>query len=445
MNKRKSLLLTTLIILLFAGMYVLLSVASRKALLDFGAILGKSNYRMLINNIIIGLILAVVPYELIYARISRWFSELFEEKNVEKIHIFASAILIIINVILGVFACVVRHNTPFYMGSTNRKFQYVMLLFICLCIGIIISCRKIKNRPVRCIIRSFATALNAFLMLYITRNMAQAIIIVLSMTVFILVYDGIICKGLNWKEVVATVLVGIAGTVAGLLAKKYYYLVEPDSLEKMLVSIDKVDLYLGFGCFILFIAIAVSMVMVLGFSSKSMANNSSVRSGFLMGAASLFACSFVYIFLTTFDIIPYVDVETQFITSRVYVVALILILRCFIIIPVPKKEEKTSFIDRVLNSKSEDDDDDDFDWIADKIEHLMKKQNTIIEYICVLDLQIKELINESCEDEKTKREKLSEIENARIALKEEGFPMDMNELVAKFKELSEKYRDKKIK
>lgn len=423
-------------------MYVLLSIASRKALLDFGAILGKSNYRMLINNLIIGLILAVIPYELIYARLSGWFSELFEEKNVEKIHIFASAILIIINVILGVFACVVRHNSPFYMGSTNRKFQYVMLLFICLCIGIIISCRKIE-RPVRCIIRSFATALNAFLMLYITRNMAQAIIIVLSMTVFIFVYDGIICKSLNWKEIVATVLVGIAGTVAGLLAKGYHYLVEPDSLEKLLVSIDKVDLYLGFGCFILFIAIAVSMVMVLGFSSKSMANNSPVRSGFLIGAASLFACTFVYIFLTTFDIIPYV--ETQFITSRVYVVALILILRCFIIIPVPKKEEKTSFIDRVLNSKSEDDDDDDFDWIADKIEHLMKKQNTIIEYICVLDLQIKELINESCEDEKVKRVKLREIEDARIALKEEGFPMDMNELVAKFKELSEKYRDKKIK
>lgn len=441
MNKRKSLLLTTLIIVGFATMYTLLSIASRKALLDFGAILGKSNYRMVINNLIIGLILAVIPYELIYARITGWFSELFEEKNVEKIHIFASAILIIINVILGAFACVVRHNSPFYMGSTNRKFQYVMLLFICLCIGIIISCRKIENRPLRCIIRSFATAINAFMMLYITRNMAQAIVMVLSMTVFILVYDGIICKGLNWKEVVATILVGIAGTVAGLLAKKYYYLVEPDSLEKLLVSIDKVDLYLGFGCFILFIAIAVSMVMVLGFSSKFMANNSPVRGGFLMGAASLFACSFVYIFLTTFDIIPYV--ETQFITSRVYVVSLILILRCFIIIPVPEKEEKTSFIDRVLNSKTEDDDDDDFDWIADKIEHLMKKQNTIIEYICVLDLQIKELINESCEDEKVKRVKLREIEDARMALKEEGFPMDMNELVAKFKELSEKYRDKK--
>lgn len=443
MNKRKSLLLTTLIIVGFATMYTLLSIASRKALLDFGAILGKS--RMLINNLIIGLILAVIPYELIYARITGWFSELFEEKDAEKLHIWASVILIIINVILGVFACVVRHNTPFYMGSTNRKFQYVMLLFICLCIGIIISCRKIENRPVRCIIRSFATALNAFLMIYITRNrnMAQAIIIVFSMTVFILVYDGIICKRLNWKEVVATVLVGITGTVAGLLAKKYYYLVEPDSLEKLLVSFDKVDLYLGFGGYILFIAIAVSMVMVLGFSSKSMANNSPVRSGFLMGAASLFACTFVYIFLTTFDIIPYV--ETQFITSRVYVVALILILRCFIIIPVPEKEEKTSFIDRVLNSKSEDDDDDDFDWIADKIEYLMKNQNTIIEYVCVLDLKIQELINESCEDEKVKRAKLREIEDARVALKEEGVPMDMNELVAKFNEISEKYRDRKIK
>lgn len=358
MNKRKSLLLITLIIVFFSGMYVLLSIASRKALLDFGAILGKSNYRMLINNLIIGLILAVIPYELIYARITGWFSELFEGKDAEKIHILASVSLTIINVIFAVFACVVRHNSPFYMGSTNRKFQYVMLLFICLCIGIIISCRKIE-RPVRCIIRSFATAINAFLMLYITRNMAQAIVMVLSMTVFILVYDGIICKRLNWKEVVATVLVGTAGTVAGILAKEYHYLVEPDSLGKMLVSIEKVDLYLGFGCFILFIAIAVSMVMVLGFSSKSMAKNSPVRGGFLMGAASLFACSFVYTFLSTYDILPYV--ETQFITNRVYVVALVLILRCFIVIPVSEKENDHSFIDRVLNSKSEDDEDDDFD------------------------------------------------------------------------------------
>ena len=359
MNKRKSLLLITLIIVFFASMYALLSIASRKALLDFGAILGKSNYRMLINNIIIGVILAVIPYELIYARISGWFSELVEEKDAEKLHIWASVILIIINIILSVFACVVRHNSPFYMGSTNRKFQYVMLLFICLCIGIIISCRKIGNRPVRCIIRSFATALNAFLMIYITRNMAHAIIIVLSMTVFILLYDGIICKRLNWKEVVATVLVGTAGTVAGILAKEYHYLVEPDSLGKMLVSIEKVDLYLGFGCFILFIAIAVSMVMILGFSSKSMAKNSPVRGGFLMGAASLFACSFVYTFLSIYDILPYV--ETQFITSRGFVIGFVWIVRCFIIIPVPEKEEKPSFIDRVLNSKSEDDEDDDFD------------------------------------------------------------------------------------
>lgn len=440
MNKRKSLLLITLIIVFFAGMYVLLSIASRKALLDFGAILGKSNYRMLINNLIIGLILAVIPYELIYARISVWFRGLFEEKEAEKVHIWGS-VMISINLLLGVLACVVRHHNPFYMESVNRKFQYVMLLFICLCIGIIISCRKIENRPVRCIIRSFATALNAFLMIYITRNMAHAIIIVLSMTVFILLYDGIICKRLNWKEVVATVLVGTAGTVAGIHAKEYHYLVEPDSLGKMLVSIEKVDLYLGFGCFILFIAIAVSMVMVLGFSSKSMAKKSPVRGGFLMGAASLFACSFVYIFLTTFDILPYV--ETQFITNRVYVVALVLILRCFIVIQVSEKENNHSFIDRVLNSKSEDDEDDDFDWIANKIEHLMKKQNTIIQYICVIDLQIKELINESCEDEKVKRAKLREIEDTRIALKEEGVPMDMNELVAKFKEISEKYGDKK--
>ena len=66
MNKRKSLLLITLIIVFFAGMYALLSIASRKALLDFGAILGKSNYRMLINNLIIGTPIDEVSQKLEY-------------------------------------------------------------------------------------------------------------------------------------------------------------------------------------------------------------------------------------------------------------------------------------------------------------------------------------------------------------------------------------------
>lgn len=433
--KGKAMVSIFLISMFFIGMYAILSITNHRAFIADGVIWKEYSLKGFANNIILGLLIALLPYELICSKISVWFCELFDDEEKKKVNIWASIILVSINIALGIFGCVVKHRTPYYLESSNRHFQYVMLFFICLCIGIIICSRRIEDKAVRFAIRTVTTVFNGFLVLYISKTMGQTIIFMIAMTGFIIVYDVIMGKKLNWKEVVATSLVGIVGTICGLLARGYHNLEELGALSRMLYSFDKVDCFLGTGYYILFIFIAVSMVAVMIFSIKTMSRVNSVRTGFLTGACALYICTFVYIFLTSFNILP--CAEIQLITNRIHIVAFVLIIRCFIIIPIPKKEKIPSFIERVINSKS-DEEDEEFDWIAGKIEQIMRRQNTTIEYLCVLDLKIQELINESCEDEKTKMAKLREIEDARTALKEEGVPMNMSELVEKFNKLSQK-------
>ena len=421
--KRRALLFILLITILFAGMYAILSIATHKMwIAEIGYIWKKYSLKGLITNLAVGLLVALVPYELIYSKISGYKI---------KPHKLA-VVLLVINVLMGVLGCFVRRDT-FYMESYNRRFQYIMIFFACLCMGIFIVSGKIENLVSRSSIRTIATVLNTFLAFFYSRNIGQAVIFLIAMTAVVIVYDGVIEKKHNLIEILIASLVGISGTVWAVVASHNSNPV--DAILKMLYSIEKVDIYLGTGWYLLFILMAVTMIAVFVFVIKAMTKVSSVRAGFLMGAAALYVGAFVYVFLSGFDILSPATIE--FVINRLYIVSFVLIIRCLVVIDVPKSEKNPSFIERVINSKS-DEEDEEFDWIADKIEQLMRKQNTIIEYICVLDLKIEELFNLSCDDEESKKAKLREISDARAQLKAEGVPMNMGELVAKFNKISQK-------
>lgn len=431
--KNKALLLSALITVCFVSMYAMLTISSRMAFLDVGAYLLplKQTYFNIATYFVIALLIAFLPYELLYIKISRKFSDLYFGKETNK-PLWVSVIFILINVVLGIFGCVVRSKNGFHMNATNVKFQYVILIFMCLCIWINICSCSVDNRIFRIVIRSFANIYNSFLVYFFTRDVGQAIIVMVAITSFIIVYDNVLDKKTNWKEILATIGIGVAAIVSGIFVIGLHNSENLSALSKILLSpFELVDIELGFGYLVLFVLMVVGTAMLLIFSIKAMAKISHIRTGFLIAVTTMYICSFVYSFLAMFEIVPYCEV--QIIQNRIHIVIWLLTLRTFIFFPVPTKNKESLFTDRALKDDSAED--SDIDWIVDKLETVIRKQNLLIEYIAVLDLKVEELFCESCDN---KEEKLKEISETRHRLIENNVPMNIGELAAKLEGIQQK-------
>ena len=424
--RSKAIILSVLIAILFMGLYELQAFSYYKALIADGMEVEYGHYRFL-NNLITGVLIAFVPYELIFYKTSRWYSDWFGKDKNKKIF-WVSTSLLIVNIVLGVFGCFTRVRSHYSWITPGIHFQYAMFFFACLCTGIIISTKEVENKITKSVIRCLSILFNAFLMYFYSGVMGQGIIALIAFCITAIVYDYM-TNQFSWKETIVTGLVGIAGTTVGLLLKDYHTYEELTQFGKNIFSFNRVDLYMGTGYFILYIFLAVAMVAALVFSIRMMKNVSKIRTGLLIGATALYLCTFVYIFLSMFEIIP--CCEIQFITNRIHVVAFVLVLRTFVVIPTPKYEEKPSFVERLISQEGEYD--EDVDFIMEQIDGLRDRQNLILKYLMSIDNRLERLeLSENSEDyEKLK----AEIEEDRATLEKNNIPLNKKEFCAQLKEI----------
>lgn len=430
--KRKALLFCVTLTMLFAGMYAILSVASHRAFIEYGLSWKKYSLQGLVNNLVVGLCIAFLPYEHIYAKVARWFCK--KENSSNKPQTIGSLILLIVNILLGIITCFIRNRQLNYFESSRFYFEYAMLFFICLCVCIVICSKDINNKVIRCSIRSLSVLYNSFLIFFISKTMGQGIIVAVAMSALIVVYDIVLDKKLNWKEVLVTLAVGIGAISVGLLAKDYHNLEKLNALSRNLFSFNKVDMFLGTGYNLLFVFLAVSTVAVLGFAIKVMSRKNTIRTGFLLGATVLYISAFVYIFLSSFEIIP--CAEIQLITNRIHIIVYTIIIRCFIIIPAPRHQE---IIKRGHDSDFDSDKKDNMEWVMDQIEDLVNKQTLILNYLIGITIKLEEL---SLDKNNEKYEALkAEIENEKENLKKNNIPMDKQQFYEQLKDVFEKKKE----
>lgn len=428
--RSKALILVVLLSIFFIVMYELQALSYYKALVADGALDVKFGHQRLFNNLITGFLIAFLPYELLFCKTSRWYRDWYGEENKKK-NFWTSVSFLILNVFLGVLGCFVRAGNDYSWGTPGIHIQYVMLLFVCFSMGIIISTREIENKIIKSVIRCLSIIFNAFLMYYYSGVMGQAIITLIALCATAIVYDYM-TNQFSWKETIVTGLVGIVGTTVGLLLKDYHTYEELTQFGKNIFSFKRVDLYMGTGYFILYIFLAVAMAATLVFAIRMMKNVSKIRTGLLIGATALYMCAFVYIFLSMFGIVP--CSEIQMFTNRIHVVALVLVLRTFVVIPTPKYEEKPSFVERLISQAGEYD--EDVDFIMEQIDGLRDRQNLILKYLMSIDNRLERLeLSENSEDyEKLK----AEIEEDRATLEKNNIPLNKKEFCAQLKEIYDK-------
>ena len=429
----KALIFCAVITVLFIGLYEILHYSYYKALIADGYIAAEFSNLRLVHNLIVGVLIAFLPYELIISKIkNNWFGS--ENKK----GLWLSIIMLVATVVLGIWGCVERMRSHYSWGTPTIHFQYVMLFFMSLCIGTIIVSASLENRIVKTIIRCIAIILNAFLMFFFSGFMGQGIIALVAMVVFSIVYDCI-AKKFSWKETIVTFIVGIGGTVIGLNLKEYYiYKDYIPSFSENIFRFDFVDIYMGTPFFLLYIVMSVSLVAILVWAIKMMKEISKVRAGLLLAATVLYVCCFVYVFLAQFEILP--CAEIQF-TNRIFVAVFVLVLRFFIIIPIPKIENE-SFVERLLKKEGMEEP-DEIDWLMDEVKLLVNNQTLILQYLMVIDHRLNKLEIIEKKDSEEYEALKSQLEEDFESLKKNEVPLDMETFIKKVKEGYEKRNNRK--
>lgn len=431
----KALVFCAVITVLFIGLYEILHYSYYKALIADGYIAAEFSNLRLVHNLIVGVLIAFLPYELIFSKIkNNWFGS----ENKKKL--WPSIIMLVASAVLGIWGCVVRMRSHYSWGTPTIHFQYLMLFFMSLCVGTLIISASLENRIVKTIIRSFAIVLNAFLMFFFSGFMGQGIIALVAMVVFGIVYDCI-TKKFSWKEAVVTGIVGIGGTAVGLSLKEYYtYKDYIPSFSENIFRFDFADIYMGTPFFLLYIVMSVSLVAILVWAIKMMKETSTVRAGLLLAATVLYICCFVYVFLAQFGILP--CAEIQLITNRIFVTAFVLVIRTFIIIPTPKIIENESFVERLLKKEGMEEP-DEIDWLMDEVKLLVNNQTLILQYLMVIDHRLNKLEIIEKKDSEEYEALKTQLEEDFETLKKNEVPLDMETFIKKVKEGYEKRNNRK--
>ena len=431
---RKALLFSGLISVLYIGMYAVLLCAECNMIeMDGGYVFPAKNIAMsILDKVIIGVLIAFIPYELILSKVSAIFTFVFM-KNKKKQVFYTTIVLVIINFLLGILVSFLRERTPFYLQSANRRFEYLVLFFVCLNIGIIIYSREIQNKALRLIIRNLVNLLNGVIVYAITRTMGQALIVIFSMTVFVVIFDRINDKKFILRDCIVTSVVGIGAVVGGLFAKGYHNLEKVDEYSKIFYNpFERTLQYLGVGYLVLLIIMVLLTAAVLICSVKFMYKKNQVRSGLLLAAVILYICGFMYSILA---MTGFPCSEVNLINNSVHIVVWVLVVRCFVVIPVPKREE---------DALSEEDisEDPEIEFLMDEVHHLLKKQNLILEYLMTIDNRLERLeLSQKAGSEEYEKLK-AEIEDDRETLAKHNIPLNKHEFSARLKEIYDKKNNK---